>query len=574
MVAALATAQAAEMTEAQRELLAALRKNAPDAVVAAVEAGADPNFAYDGELTPLAMASLRGSVPLIKALIVSGADPDLPCKVGTPLMAAITGGHKAAVRALIAVGANLNREYEGNTALDFARLLGKQAIAELISKHGGKASAGAAADDRAKRDDEERRRRELEQAKKYPLLRDKATVPPGNYRLPCKIVDPPPRDASCDATGVEQLEYAVVSPVVKRTPGCVADLGPGNYRIAVHTQSVPWTWQCKHKLRTTTGEASYIATLDKRPNPPKTRVFDVRVKKGARLPKQDPPEPPPRVTIVKPSKQEQFSFDEAGALTIDVEARVENCGGPVWSMTDVGAEKATVNPQGADKATLEVAALPARNRHFGTKTITAEACGAKDTVEIQIFFPPTATNHGGDGKGTTPNWFHYWKQTSAAQGHAGVLDYTPSLGPDVLGRHDDQTHRVTLTDNVQTSADCTQRPGTDASGIDCFGEVVRHEWQHEVDWQTWWPSGYWILLDMDLDKVPFRVEERNGCSFGERGCPVCIIPRGRGCRPFERVTDAEINAYDVGWDWRLGTANGEDWSRCGKQWQRSAGDGC
>lgn len=39
-------------------------------------------------------------------------------------------------------------------------------------------------------------------------------------------------------------------------------------------------------------------------------------------------------------------------------------------------------------------------------------------------------------------------------------------------------------------------------------------------------------------------------------------------RPFQDVTDAEINAYYQGWTWPIGSVDGEDWS-CGelsKQW--------
>ena len=37
--------------------------------------------------------------------------------------------------------------------------------------------------------------------------------------------------------------------------------------------------------------------------------------------------------------------------------------------------------------------------------------------------------------------------------------------------------------------------------------------QHRTDWKTWWPSGYDIKLDPDLDGVPISVENAEpGCS--------------------------------------------------------------
>ena len=40
-------------------------------------------------------------------------------------------------------------------------------------------------------------------------------------------------------------------------------------------------------------------------------------------------------------------------------------------------------------------------------------CEAKATANVRLFFPAFATNNPGGGE---PNWFYYWKQTSAAVG--------------------------------------------------------------------------------------------------------------------------------------------------------------
>jgi hypothetical protein len=126
--------------------------------------------------------------------------------------------------------------------------------------------------------------------------------------------------------------------------------------------------------------------------------------------------------------------------------------------------------------------------------------------------------------------------------------------------------------------------------IDCFGETLRHEWQHRIDYRTWWPDGYhdpsesygWdfipalgfaLLNDADGDKVPADVEAKlPGCrdAFSldqaerERNTHSC------DGRPFDDVIDLEVFAYYAGWKWQVGKADKEDWACGGKQWKGGA----
>lgn len=73
--------------------------------------------------------------------------------------------------------------------------------------------------------------------------------------------------------------------------------------------------------------------------------------------------------------------------------------------------------------------------------------------------------------------------------------------------------------------------------------------------------------------MPSEVEDREpGCAYGSM---VSLTPAGGRetwftCknRPFADATDAEINAYWVGWTWPTGSVNKVDWScgPLGKQW--------
>jgi hypothetical protein len=106
-----------------------------------------------------------------------------------------------------------------------------------------------------------------------------------------------------------------------------------------------------------------------------------------------------------------------------------------------------------------------------------------------------------------------------------------------------------------------------AKRLDCLAELIRHEGHHRAEWKQWWPDGYIILLDLDWDTVPGWYEETQpGCSdLKSMSC------RDRPTLPGEKVHDIELNAYYVGWSWKLGGADSEDWSCGGKQWR---GKGC
>jgi len=104
--------------------------------------------------------------------------------------------------------------------------------------------------------------------------------------------------------------------------------------------------------------------------------------------------------------------------------------------------------------------------------------------------------------------------------------------------------------------------GAGNDGIDCVAETTRHEAQHRADWAAWWPNGYLIAADPDLDAAPLLVEAaRSGCSsVSKTSCAE---------RPFTDVGDREINAYWAGWRWQTGSINKQDWA-CGpkgRQWK-------
>ena len=71
----------------------------------------------------------------VQALIRRGAHVNAQDRFGvTPLMQAVIGNNPAAVRTLIAAGANLQlRDLRGDTALDLARQLGRRQIVKILA---------------------------------------------------------------------------------------------------------------------------------------------------------------------------------------------------------------------------------------------------------------------------------------------------------------------------------------------------------------------------------------------------------------------------------------------------------
>ncbi|MFF1649254.1 ankyrin repeat domain-containing protein [Streptomyces sp. NPDC058240] len=88
-------------------------------VQALLRAGADPERADSGGVTPLYLASVNGEAEIVRLLLVSGASPDTesggPGSEGTPLCAAACWGHIAAARELLAHGADPNLHEDHGT---------------------------------------------------------------------------------------------------------------------------------------------------------------------------------------------------------------------------------------------------------------------------------------------------------------------------------------------------------------------------------------------------------------------------------------------------------------------------
>ena len=110
-------------------------------------AGAAVDAANRYGVTPLALASVNGSTPMITRLLEAGADPNLPNPEGeTPLMTAARTGNAAAIETLLAHGAEVDavEAWRGQTALMWATAQNQAAAVDALLAAGADPHARSA----------------------------------------------------------------------------------------------------------------------------------------------------------------------------------------------------------------------------------------------------------------------------------------------------------------------------------------------------------------------------------------------------------------------------------------------
>jgi hypothetical protein len=268
------------------------------------------------------------------------------------------------------------------------------------------------------------------------------------------------------------------------------------------------------------------------------------------------------------------SPDTDSSLTIAAEASVsspELASQLVWTLEQVGSSKIEVQNQDGGKATITLKGLPQRNSDFGPKKLTARAGDAEDSVTVKLFYRRDARDNDGTGQAKEPNWFYYWKQTAAAQGHTDAIWYGAGKDPckdgDIgrfQGYHDvGQAGGIYICDlSTKGFKACNPIIATCQEGIDLFAATVLHEWKHKTDYEQWWgPNGlhpgkaFDEAFDGDLDLIPDEVEPT-------------LTPKANP-RKFDSIWKGVGDEHYFAWaeegKWRIGDANKKDWACPGKQ---------
>ena len=275
--------------------------------------------------------------------------------------------------------------------------------------------------------------------------------------------------------------------------------------------------------------------------------------------------------VLWPEDQDRWTVRDAGDRLLEHHLEAETvpeiwADALLWELGRFGElepEYEPDPPKGGEVRVRYLGAMPEENSAFGALEVrptykgAVPECEDPEPREVRVFFPRDAQNNPA---GDVPNWFYYWLDTAAAQGHKGAIRYD-------AGEADYGAFRgfenPWLADRIYVgnlfsggSGGTNPITGRYFEGIDLFGAVVRHEWTHLETYADWWgEAGMDSARDLDRDYIPDDREKALGLR------PGCFDSLGYGYR------DAEYPAYQAEDTWPTGAANREDWADPGKQSQ-------
>lgn len=302
------------------------------------------------------------------------------------------------------------------------------------------------------------------------------------------------------------------------------------------------------------------------------------------------------VNITSPSNDKRYVFSKSvpGQITFTATAKASPSkynSQLVWAVEVIPGSQIQVEPANYTGPTIKVTYtnLPPANISFGRKKISVQLkvdnCQVETTSNVRLFFPAFATNNP---SGSEPNWFYYWKQTSAAIGPVRYIvssSNCTSEGNRTLGFYnstffdsvfyicnlrnlgDDFPYKAkTYKNNIMSNVK--------VYGIDTFAITCTHENAHYQHYQNWWKqfrttnkfqdtnrNGILDIKEQDLDKdgdlVPDAIEPKNGLNPNNKNT-YGIGPDGN---------DEEFLCWEAETKWSIGSANKEDWAKPGKQWK-------
>ena len=290
--------------------------------------------------------------------------------------------------------------------------------------------------------------------------------------------------------------------------------------------------------------------------------------------------------------QNEFTFDSAtpGVLTVPVKvsvcpdeaivrtllqgkikATIGTVGGSVraWDNPDPGDTNVgiAVYNAGAWIATATYTWLPTNNGDFGLKSVTVTETNAgclNKTAQFEVFFPKTEKNHPNPESGVSPNWYYYWKQTTANK-VSGTMIYT-NIARSNFDYFDGKKVKLG-NDAAGTQIAAWGTP----KGIDCFAWTTAHEGKHHNQLTGFWPTNWVGTNDVDSDWLPNGQEatymaprtyiQTNAATFPD------AIGYGQNPIPDAEDIDMRSQASPFGLDplWKNGDADTVDWANPGKQ---------
>jgi len=303
-----------------------------------------------------------------------------------------------------------------------------------------------------------------------------------------------------------------------------------------------------------------------------------------------------KVEVTSPIMGKGYFFSETapGVLTFTAAAKAtpaKYSSQLVWEIEEAPGSEMMVVPADRTGPTIQVTftKLPPKNSGFGPKKLSVrlkvDDCQVAATSDVRLFFPAFAKNNPG---GSEPNWFYYWKQTSAATGpvrYGGGSNLCSTGASRDLGFYRnaifDSVFYICNLRNLGDDFPFTAKKDSNGIlgdvkvyGIDTFAVACRHENAHFSHYQTWWKQyrttdkfmdtnrngildGKEQLLDKDGDHVPDAIEPGIGLNPNNRNT-FGIGPEG---------DDEELLCWMAETHWQIGIADSQDWAKPGKQWR-------
>lgn len=275
------------------------------------------------------------------------------------------------------------------------------------------------------------------------------------------------------------------------------------------------------------------------------------------------------ITITSPAEGSKATFNNNTPAVKDITCTCTvnpaAAGTVTWTCDDIsGVTESWPNGQNGNSKTLRLTNLPSSNASFGTHHVTATLSTLQVQANYKLFFPGTDNdkNHPGDGAGTTPNWFFYWKATNAGY---GTPYYKTTGGTQISYVNNNWRAYLTSTDNNYYTPPDGDNQGNNLNGIDNFAWTCRHEGRHVTMSTTWYPNDYDAARDPDGDWIPDGQEPSLG---GTQQNPINGGPFTAGVRDTDADgmrDDEDFTCYTQA-AWTEGNADGSDWSNPGHQY--------
>jgi hypothetical protein len=279
------------------------------------------------------------------------------------------------------------------------------------------------------------------------------------------------------------------------------------------------------------------------------------------------------VNITGPDDASKATFDNAnpGVKSFACSATATpSCPSPLcaspkitWSAQSISGTQISWDPNPPHSptgVTLTLTTLPSSNSLFGSKWVSVSVDAVSHTHHYTLYFPEEALNNPGH---ITPNWFYYWKQTSANYGTVyydvdsalGYTDYIGGAWKAFLGHEDNEGFTPPEGDNGGNLLD----------GIDNFAWTARHEGRHVTTNTSWYPNDYDPSFDGDNDGMPNAQEATLG---GTQQNPIHGGPFTAGVWDTDGDTLPDVEDYTDNTQaaWTEGSADGSDWANPGHQY--------